>query len=583
MSGQCAVGADDDLQARLREAEQRLALLARMFQYAREGIVVTDVAGLIVDVNPGFCKITGYVRDEVIGLTPRILRSGRHDGEFYSAMWREISSKGYWQGEILNRRKSGDVYPELLSISRIDDAAGIPTHYVAIFTDITEIKDASAQIEYLAYHDALTQLPNRSLFSDRLAVAMAQARRSGGLLGVAYLDLDGFKPVNDLYGHECGDRVLIEISGRLQQAVRGGDSVARFGGDEFVLLLNKLSSQAECENILGRLLRDLAKPLTLDGREVRVTASVGVTLFPDDDADADTLLRHADHALYLAKEDGRNRCHVFDAAHDQEMRSRLDRRRCVEAALANDELRLHYQPKVDMRLGRAIGVEALIRWLHPENGLLPPASFLQFIENTPAEILLGEWVIGEAVRQCCAWRAAGLELPVSVNVSAFHLAQDNFAARLGEILADSPGFPPGYLEIEILETAAFSNIGQTTSLMDACRALGVGFVLDDFGTGYSSLTYLKRLPVDTLKVDQSFVRDMLEDDDDLAIVEGVIGLARAFRHDVIAEGVETASHGARLLQLGCHFAQGYGIARPMPADAVPDWVAAWRPEREFLS
>lgn len=545
--------------------------------------MVTDVAGLIVDVNPGFCKITGHVRDEVIGLTPSILRSGRHDDEFYSAMWREISSKGYWQGEILNRRKSGDVYPELLSISRIDDASGIPTHYVAIFTDITEIKDASARLEHLAYHDALTQLPNRLLFSDRLAVAMAQVRRSGGLLGVAYLDLDGFKPVNDIHGHACGDRVLIETSGRLQQAVRGGDTVARFGGDEFVLLLNKLSSQAECENILGRLLRDLAEPLTLDGREVRVTASVGVTLFPDDDADADTLLRHADHALYLAKEGGRNRCHVFDAAHDQEMRSRLDRRRRVEAALANNELRLHYQPKVDMRLGRVIGAEALIRWLHPENGLLAPASFLQFVENTSVEIALGEWVIDEAVRQCCAWRAAGLELPVSVNVSAFHLMQDNFAARLKEILANSPEFPPGYLEVEILETAAFSDIGQTISLMDECRALGVGFALDDFGTGYSSLTYFKRLPVGMLKIDQSFVRDMLGDDDDLAIVEGVIGIARAFRRDVIAEGVETASHGARLLQLGCCFAQGYGIARPMPADAVPDWVAAWQPERAFLT
>lgn len=309
-----AAGESDDPRARMREVEQRLGLLARVYERAREGILITDLDGRIVDVNPGFCAITGYARAEVVGKTPGILRSGRHDAAFYSAMWREIRGKGYWQGEVLNRRKSGEVYPELLSISRIDDPAGTPTHYVAIFTDITEITNARARLEYLAYHDELTQLPNRRLFSDRLAIAMAQTRRGADLLGVAYLDLDGFKPINDRHGHGCGDRLLIEISGRLQQAVRGGDSVARFGGDEFVLLLNHLSSQAECEGILARLLRDLAEPLTVDGLRLRVTASVGVTLFPIDDADADTLLRHADHALYLAKEGGRDRFHVFRAA-----------------------------------------------------------------------------------------------------------------------------------------------------------------------------------------------------------------------------------------------------------------------------
>lgn len=306
-----APDAGGDPQARFREIEQRLALLARVFEHAREGILITDLDGRIVDVNPGFCAITGYAREEVIGKTPGILCSGRHDATFYAAMWREIACNGYWQGEILNRRKNGDVYPELLSISRIDGPAEAPTHYVAIFSDITEIKNVAARLEYLAYHDELTQLPNRRLFSDRLAVAMAQTRRGDGLLGVAYLDLDGFKSVNDRYGHGCGDRLLIEIAGRLQQAVRGGDSVARFGGDEFVLLLNQLSSQAECESILVRLLRDLAAPVAIGELRLQVTASVGVTLFADDDADADTLLRHADHALYLAKENGRDRCHVF--------------------------------------------------------------------------------------------------------------------------------------------------------------------------------------------------------------------------------------------------------------------------------
>jgi diguanylate cyclase (GGDEF)-like protein/PAS domain S-box-containing protein len=314
MGAHAAADEAADPQARLREAEQRLALLAQVYEHAQEGIMVTDVDGRIVDVNPSFCAITGYARDEVLGETPRFLRSGHHDDAFYSAMWRELASKGYWQGEIQNRRRSGDIYPELLSISRIDDAAGTPTHYVAIFTDIAEIREAFAQLECLAYHDALTQLPNRRLLSDRLDVAMAQTRRSGSLLGVAYLDLDRFKPVNDRHGHGCGDRVLIEISGHLQKAVRGGDSVARFGGDEFVLLLNKLASRVECETILDRLLGDVAAPMRIDGHPIQVTASVGVTLFPNDDADGDTLLRHADLALYLAKEGGRNRCHVFDVA-----------------------------------------------------------------------------------------------------------------------------------------------------------------------------------------------------------------------------------------------------------------------------
>lgn len=571
-----------ELDAAQAAAQAQLRLSASVFESAHDGIYITAADGTIIDVNPRFCEITGYRRDEVIGQNPRILRSGRHDAVFYAAMWRSLIQTGHWEGEIWNRHANGEVHPQLLSITRLAGSAGETIHYVAVFTDISFLKQQEARLEHLAYHDALTQLPNRLLFADRLEVAMAQARRNGDTLGVAYLDLDGFKPINDQYGHQMGDRLLVEIAERLQQTLRGGDSVARLGGDEFVLLLNKLSSKDECEAILHRLLHRLSEPVIIEDQSVKVTASLGVTLFPEDDADADTLLRHADHALYSAKEGGRNRWHIFDTLHDYEIRARVDGRRRFESALTAGELRLHYQPKVDMRHGQAVGVEALIRWQHPDRGLLTPAAFMPFIENTPVDTALGEWVLREALRQASAWQAAGVKLPISVNISPYHLAETHFAIRLRELLAGHPELPDGSLEIEILESAALQDIGHIVALMHECQALGVGFALDDFGTGYSSLAYFRRLPVDMLKIDQEFVRDMLDNTDDMAIVKGVIGLARAFRREVIAEGVETGDHGLRLLHMGCHLAQGYGIARPMPAEEIPAWLATWRPDRAWI-
>lgn len=571
-----------ELDAAQAAAQAQLRLSASVFESAHDGIYITAANGTIIDVNPRFCEITGYRRDEVIGQNPRLMRSGRHDAAFYASMWQSFAELGHWEGEIWNRHKNGEIYPQLLSIRRLVGAGGETTHYVAVFTDISFIKQQEARLEHLAFHDALTQLPNRLLFVDRLDVAMVQARRNGDTLGVVYLDLDGFKPINDQYGHQLGDRLLIEVAGRLQQTLRAGDSVARLGGDEFVLLLNKLGSNEEHETILHRLLHRLSEPALIDGRMIKVTASLGITLFPEDDVDADTLLRHADHALYLAKEAGRNRWHLFDAHHDHEIRARKDSRQRFESALAAGELRLHYQPMVDMRLGEAIGVEALIRWQHPELGLLTPAAFLPFIENTPTDTALGEWVLQEALRQAAAWHSAGVRLPISVNISPYHLAKTHFVARLREFLAAYPDLPTGSLEIEILESAALQDIGHIVSLMHECQALGVRFALDDFGTGYSSLAYFRRLPVNMLKIDQEFVRDMLDNSDDMAIVEGVIGLARAFRREVIAEGVRTGDHGVRLLQMGCHLAQGYGIAQPMPAEAIPAWLAAWKPDNAWI-
>jgi diguanylate cyclase (GGDEF)-like protein/PAS domain S-box-containing protein len=556
----------------------QLTLAASVFENSLNGVIITDSEKRIVEVNPAFTRITGYSREEAVGQTPRFLFSGRQDAAFYAAMWAEISASGHWQGEIWNRHKNGEIFPEELSIVAVKDDEGAVTHYIGIFRDISRIKAQEAQLRHLAHHDPLTGLPNRALLADRMAVALAQAGRSGGMLAVCYLDLDGFKTVNDTWGHATGDRLLMEIAGRLSASVRGGDTVARLGGDEFALLLTNLADEEECEAALARLLQAVARPVFLDGTEISVTASIGVTLFPGDGADADTLLRHADQSLYAAKEAGRNRYHLFDPRHDHAARERRAFLERLEAALDQGEFCLYYQPKVDMRAGTVIGAEALIRWRHPERGLLPPGDFLPRMEGSELEIRLGEWVIDQALSQMDAWRAAGLDLPVAVNIAPPHLARIDFAERLKELLARHPGTPDNRLQLEVLESAALEDIERVSRLVEACRKLGVAFALDDFGTGYSSLTYLKRLPVDLIKIDQSFVRDMLDNAEELAIVEGVIGLAEAFHISVIAEGVETVEQGLAVLHLGCSLGQGYGIARPMPARELPGWIAGFQPD-----
>ena len=565
-----------------RRTLDRLQLAASVFENALNGVTITDREQRIIEVNPAFTRITGYSREEAIGQTPRLLSSGRQDADFYAALWSEIENTGQWHGEILNRHKNGEIFPEELSIVAVKDEEGMVTRYIGVFRDITQIKAQEAQLQHMAHYDPLTGLPNRALLADRMAVALAQAGRSGEKLAVCYLDLDGFKPVNDTWGHATGDRLLEEIAGRLREAVRGGDTVARLGGDEFVLLLANLAGVEECEISLARLLQTVARPIVIDGAALTVTASIGVTLFPGDGADADTLLRHADQAMYAAKEAGRNRYHLFDPRHDHAARERRKSLERLETALERNEFCLYYQPKVDMHAGTVIGAEALIRWRHPERGLVPPVEFLPLMEGSELEIRLGEWVIDQALSQMDAWRAAGLDLPVAVNIAPPHLARIDFAERLKELLHRHPGTPENRLELEVLESAAIDDIEHVSRLIEACRRIGVAFALDDFGTGYSSLTYLKRLPADLIKIDQSFVCDMLDDADDLAIVEGVIGLAEAFHISVIAEGVETVEQGLALIHLGCSLGQGYGIARPMPAPDLPGWINAWRPDPSWL-
>jgi diguanylate cyclase (GGDEF)-like protein/PAS domain S-box-containing protein len=564
-------------------AAKQLRLHATAFNNAHDGITLTDATGSILDVNPAFTRITGYERSEALGCNPRLLKSGRHDAEFYSEMWRSINETGSWRGEIWNRNKQGEVYPELLSISAVHDESRQVTNYVAVFADIGRIKDQEEQLTQMAYYDALTGLPNRALLTDRLIQAVAQTKRTKTVMLICYLDLDGFKQVNDTWGHEAGDKVLVEIAGRMKDAVRGGDTVTRLGGDEFVLLLLGLSGFEECDGTMRRLLQLVAQPLTHLPAPLSLSASIGVTLFPADDADPDTLMRHADQAMYQAKLAGKNRYHIFDATQDSNIRAHHESLDRIRLGLDSQEFVLHYQPKVNMRSGRVMGAEGLIRWQHPQRGLLPPSAFLAEIEDHPLAVNIGEWVIDTALHQIGEWHAAGLDLTVSVNIGARQLQQGDFVTRLKYILAKHPHTKWSALELEVLETSALADMVQVSRVIEECAQIGVRFALDDFGTGYSSLTYLKRLRVATLKIDQSFVRDMLDDADDLAILEGVIGLAAAFGHDVIAEGVETVAHGTALLQLGCEQAQGFGIARPMPPEDMPAWAAAWQADAAWCA
>ena len=453
---------------------------------------------------------------------------------------------------------------------------GSPLRMVGVGLDVTRQREQEAQLQKLAHFDALIGLPNRVQLAHALEAAMQEARMNQRLLGVAYLDLDGFKPVNDRLGHGVGDQLLVEIARRLQGAIRAKDLVARLGGDEFVILLNQPECRSDCEATLSRLMQRMAEPVRLEGEALTVTASIGLTLFPDDDADADTLLRHADQAMYQAKQAGRNRIHLFDAERERASRehhTRLDR---LAAALQAGEFCLHVQPKVDMQDGTLVGVEALARWQHPEQGLLGPGEFLPQIEGSALEASFGEWVLTHSLGLQRQWLAQGLRVPLSLNISARHLQMADFPQRVQQLLAQYADVPTSLLEFEITESAALIDITAVSATLVQLRNMGLSIAIDDFGTGYSSLTYLRQLPADTLKIDRSFVMGMMSDIGDMAIVDGVIGLSRSFGLTLIAEGVETTEQGLRLLQMGCMLGQGYGIARPMPPQALQAWAAQWR-------
>ncbi|WP_342119506.1 EAL domain-containing protein [Pseudoduganella sp. OTU4001] len=557
--------------------EEKLRFAASVFLHAGEGIMITAADATIIDVNGAFEKITGYTRAEAVGRNPSMLSSGRQNKEFYDGMWERLLNDNFWQGEVWNRRKSGELYVERLTITGIRNARGKALNYVGIFSDITKQTLQAQHLDRIAHYDPLTGLPNRRLLADRLQHGMAQARRRGSRLVVAYLDLDGFKAINDELGHEYGDQLLVALGSRMTHATRECDTVCRLGGDEFVVVLDDLQNVADFMPMVVRLLEAVAAPVVVERKTLRVTGSIGVAVYPQAvDIDADQLMRQADQAMYRAKTLGKNRYALFGEDLQPSEAQLSGPLAEISLAISRREFVLHYQPIVHLQTGELNSVEALIRWQHPERGLLPPAEFLPLIEGHPMAASLDNWVLDEALRQHQCWLDEGLDVAISVNMSSPKLQEHDFVERLRAKLQANPRVGMGRIKLEVLETSALEDIGHVSRTITECAALGVPFALDDFGTGYSSLLYLKQLPARRIKIDQSFVRDMLVDSDDLAILEGVLGMAAAFKREVIAEGVESIEHARMLVQMGCLMGQGYGIARPMPPQQMIAWATQWR-------
>jgi diguanylate cyclase (GGDEF)-like protein/PAS domain S-box-containing protein len=556
--------------------EENLRIAATTF-LTHEGIMVTDARSVILRVNPAFTDITGYSAAEVVGRTPAVLSSNRHDAAFYRAMWAELRSKGIWQGEVMDRRRSGEVYPEWLTITAVKDEQGATTHYVGVFQDITARKAAEEEIRNLAFYDPLTHLPNRRLLLDRLQQAVAASSRNGRCGALLFLDLDNFKTLNDSLGHDIGDRLLVEVAGRLQACVREGDTVARLGGDEFVLMIQDLSdargeAAAQAEATASQVLHTLNRPYQFGSQEYRGSSSIGVALFAGREVGIDELLKRADLAMYQAKSAGRNTLRFFDPG----MQARINLRSTMEGelhrALAEHEFVLHYQPQLD-RDNRCIGVEALIRWQNPIRGLVAPAEFIPLAEECGLIQPIGRWVVEQACECLAGWARDPLtaDLTIAVNVSAKQFRQDDFIEQLREAIRRF-AVNPSRLKLELTETMLLIEIDDAIAKMLALRGLGVSFSLDDFGTGYSSLAYLKRLPIDQIKIDRSFVDNVLTDPNDAAICKAVIALGKSLGLDVVAEGVETEGQWTRLREEGCSAFQGYLFARPMSEADFLDWL-----------
>ena len=579
----------DALDARARKEAQLQAALQTEKELAEvtlasigEAVITTDAAGQVSFLNEVAERYVGWPRAEAIGRpveeVVRIVDAAT--GQPAPSPLQDAlgaPAAGPRAEALLLQSRGGEAFHIEESVSPIYSPEGGLLGAVLVFRDVTEQHRFQQQLQWQAAHDALTALPNRMLLADRFGRALEKARRNDTLLAVCVLDLDRFKPVNDTHGHEVGDSLLVQVADRLQHQLRAGDTLSRLGGDEFVILFEDVKSAAELHVPLARILDALATPFEIGDRQLKVSASIGVTLYPLDDSDADALMRHADQAMYQAKQAGRNQVAWFDVLQDRSMQESLQIVASVRKALAGGELALFYQPKVDMRSGAVVGMEALLRWHHPERGLVAPGEFLPHVEHSQLIVDIGNWVIEAAMVQALAWRAAGQPWSVSVNIAARQIQMPGFIDRLKALRARYPEAPDHLLEIEILESAALHDVEQARRLILEVQQLGFDFSLDDFGTGYSSLKYLKRLPVNTLKIDQTFVRDLLEDRDDCALVGAVIGLAGAFRRGVIAEGVETWRHAERLLEMGCHVGQGYGIARPMPAGEVLGWARGFTP------
>jgi len=535
---------------------------AAVIEHINQGVMITDLNASIVAVNSAFTTITEYSEEEVLGQKPSMLSSGRHDRFFYENLWEHLQEKGSWQGEIWNRRKSGEVYVEDLTITPVYDENGLKINYVGIFTDITHAKLSEEELHHLAHHDPLTDLPNRLLFNTHLKQAVARASRMNSRVGILFLDLDRFKNVNDSLGHQAGDELLIEVGKRLQHTLRDEDVLARLGGDEFVILIEGVDDEERLGVFTQRLIDSIAAPFTLRGQEVFIGTSVGISIFPGDGKQADILMRNADSAMYQAKERGRNNYQFYTKKLTEAAFERLMMEMELRKALAADEFSVVYQPQVDMKNDRFIGCEALIRWTHPKMGMISPDKFIPIAEEAGLIAPIGDWVLRRACRDAKPWIEAGLIKRISVNVSGYQVQQGSLLSVVEGALFET-GLKAENLELEITETFIMEHAEEAIKTLEAIRELGVYIAIDDFGTGYSSLGYLKRLPVHTLKIDRAFVSDAAEDTDDAAIIRAIIALAQTLGLEVLAEGVENLEQQDFLVKESCYRAQGYFYSRPL--------------------
>lgn len=563
--------ASDITDRRLAEEEMRLA--ANVFEQANEGIVVTDATERIVRVNQAFTRITGFEQAEITGQTPRRLASGRHDRAFYREMWETLRSTGHWAGEVWNKRHSGEVYPQWLTVKALAGPAGKVTHYVGIFSDLSERKRAEADIHRLAWYDPLTSLPNRALACERITQAIADTRREGGHVALLCLDVDRFKLINDSMGHAAGDAVLREVARRITHSVRCTDTVFRGSGAQFLVLLQRFEDVRAVGVVAAEVLEVMREPFAADGTELRLTASIGAALSPGDADDSTTLLKNAEAALYQAKSLGRNQCQFFTSALNSTLVERLRMENRLRVALERGEFEVHYQPQVEITTGTMLGVEALVRWRHPEDGLISPMKFIPIAEECGLIAQLGEWVLREACHAAVAWEAThGQPLRVAVNISAIQFRQPDFGDTVARVLAET-GLSANLLELELTESIVMDGPTAMIRMLESLKTLGVQLSLDDFGTGYSSLAYLRRFPIDKLKIDRSFVSSALSNEGDAAIALAVIGIAKSLGLAVIAEGVETHEQARFLVRNGCAEAQGFLYARPMPIIELARWAS----------
>ncbi|GMQ88310.1 MAG: hypothetical protein BMS9Abin08_1546 [Gammaproteobacteria bacterium] len=579
---------DDELmRTNIQEAFQRSELswknnqLTRVFESTLEGITITNTEGIILAVNPAFTGITGYTAEEAIGKTPKILHSDRQNKAFYEEMWQTLLATGHWQGEVWNRRKNGEVYPEWLAITAIHDDSGKVSQYAALFSDITEQKRNEEQLAHQAYHDTLTDLPNRLLFDDRLSMALAHAQRNDSLLAVMFLDLDRFKNINDSLGHSVGDRLLQGVAERLIRSVREEDTVARMGGDEFTILLSHIPHADNAAEVAEKILATIEQPRYIDGHELFITASIGISVYPGDAGQAESLMKNADTAMYRAKERGRNNYQFYTPAMNARALERLTLENRLRHALERNQFLLYYQPQIHLGTGQVVGVEALLRWRTEEDELISPAEFIPLLEETGLIIPVGEWVLQQACMQNAAWQADGhTSLRMAVNLSARQFGQQDLVSQVLDCLAKT-GLEASCLELEITESIMMDAVDGKLEVLKALRQAGLQLAVDDFGTGYSSLSYLKRLPVDTIKIDQCFIRNAAHDPEDAAIVKAIITLAHDLKRRVIAEGVETREQLALLHTLGCDEIQGYLLSRPLAAEALPAWLEQQRLDQQM--